>query len=590
MPDADSRGHEWSLGIDFGTTNTAAAFAPAGSDTAHVFRLGDDQPFLSSSVYVESPDRIDVGPAAIDKAQRNPYGFLAVPKNVVSSGTAHVNGYDIPASVAIGAVLESIVRRAVAANGGTAPKELVLTHPEWWSNQEVDVLVEAARRIGLSSTRILTESEPQSAAMYYSRSNSLRPGAKIAVFDFGGGTLDIAVLELGADDSFTMLSSDGVPNLGGRTLDSMIRSWVDQQLEIAYPGAVEFLRSGATSEQIFQLENSIRRAKELLSQTRAATIVVPAAGQQPISLEMSRQQLEQIIRPAIDDAVAITGRTLAAGGIQSPYDLEALYLTGGSSRIPLVHELLSPLGPVSTLDDPKTIVAQGALSAAGNIARLLSVHSTQGEQDSRSSSAQSATAAGSEPRPRKRGLLIAACAVIAVLIIAAVGFVWSKNSQPEPAQEAEAPAAPVLPATDAESLLASLPTELAENLSDCEADRETDYGGIVFLCRLDVGSEPAKGNIRYDYASVYVAADEDAAGVDLAKIRAGFKGSPGADTEVVEDPQRVSAAAISSGEGIGTSLDFASDETHISLSSFDFTSPDTAKDFLRKSGLMAEIG
>lgn len=590
MPEDSSRGHAWSLGIDFGTTNTAAAFASRDSDTTHVFRLGDDQPSLSSSVFVESPDQIDVGAAAIDKAQRNPYGFLAVPKNTVSSGTANVNGYDIPASVAIGAVLDSIVRRAVDANGGRAPTELVLTHPEWWSEREVEVLVDAARRLELSSTRILTESEPRSAAMYYSHSTSLRSGAKIAVFDFGGGTLDIAVLELGADGSFTVLSSDGAPNLGGRTLDSMIRSWVDHQLELNYPGAVEYLRSAATAEQIFQLENSIRRAKELLSQTRTATISVPNPGQQQIQLDMSRQQLEQITRPALDDAVAITQRTLSAGGIQSPYDLEALYLTGGSSRIPLVHELLSPLGPVSTLDDPKTIVAQGALSAAGNIARSLAVTSPAPAQDSQSSSARAATAVGSGTRTRRRGLLFAVSAVIAVLVIGAGGFALTRNSAPDPAPVSEAPAAPVLPATDPETLLASLPTELADGLSDCKAFGDTDYGGIEFQCHLDADSESAKGNVRFNTTTMFIAADEDAAGVELAKIRAGYKSSPGAEVEVVEDPQRVSAAAISSGEGTGTTLEFASEETHISLRSFDFKSPDTAKDFLRKSGLMAEIG
>lgn len=590
MPEGSSRGQSWSLGIDFGTTNTAAAFASRGSETTHVFRLGDDQPSLSSSVFVESPNQIDVGAAAIDKAQRNPYGFLAVPKNAVSSGSAHVNGYDIPASVAIGAVLDSIVRRAVDANEGRAPTNLVLTHPEWWSEREVEVLVDAARGLALPSTRILTESEPRSAAMYYSRSTSLRSGAKIAVFDFGGGTLDIAVLELGADGSFTVLSSDGAPNLGGRTLDSMIRSWVDHQLELNYPGAVEYLRSGATAEQIFQLENSIRRAKELLSQTRAATIAVPTSAQQPISLDMSRQQLEQIIRPALDDAVAITQRTLAAGDIQSPYDLEALYLTGGSSRIPLVHELLSPLGPVSTLDDPKTIVAQGALSAAGNIARSLSVASPAAGRGSQIRSAQAASADGSGTRTRRRGLLFAASAVIAVLVFGAVGFALTRNSAPEPAPTMEAPAAPVLPATDTETLLASVPPELADSLSDCKADGDTDYGGIEFLCHLDIDSEPAQGNVRFDTASLFLAADEDAAGVELAKIRAGYKASPSAEVEVVEDPQRVSAAAISTGEGIGTTLEFASEESHISLRSFDFESPDAAKDFLRKTELMAEIG
>ncbi|NKS56018.1 Hsp70 family protein [Rhodococcus hoagii] len=206
-----------------------------------------------------------------------------------------------------------------------------------------------------------TVSEPRAAAHFYTRSDTIAAGDTIAVFDFGGGTLDIAVLTATDTGGFTVIAARGDNGLGGKNLDAIIRRWVDQELRESNPELLDYLRREAPVNVLRALEESIRRAKELLSEAPSATITVAAPGQQE-TLSLTRDEFDDLIAPEIDRAVSLTQATLADAGITGG-DLKALYLTGGSSRIPLVHQRLAALGPIATLDDPKTVVARGALIA-----------------------------------------------------------------------------------------------------------------------------------------------------------------------------------------------------------------------------------
>lgn len=362
---------EWVLGIDFGTSNTAAAHTGAVSGSVEALQLSHNRTTMSSSVFVEAPDRIAVGDVAADRAESNPAAFMPSPKRVVAQGVVNVNGYDLPASVPVAAVLESVLARAVGAHGGTAPSELVLTHPEAWSPREIQVLLDAASRLGLDPSQIRTVSEPRAAAHYYSRAHALAPGTTIAVFDFGGGTLDIAVLEANAAGTFDVVAARGDNGLGGKNFDAFVRRWVDQQLEARDPDLLTYLRREAPMDVRYALEDSIRRAKELLSEAPSATITVTGGDGRSERFQLTREEFEELISPALEKAVHLTRATLADARVSDPSQLEALYLTGGSSRIPIVHERLAALGPIATLDDPKTVVAQGAIAAAAPIVRGL---------------------------------------------------------------------------------------------------------------------------------------------------------------------------------------------------------------------------
>ncbi|MDK7238244.1 Hsp70 family protein [Corynebacterium amycolatum] len=530
---------EWSLGVDFGTSNTAAAHTNQIKQVVEPVSLAHDRMTMSSSVYMDDPEEFLVGDVALDRAESNPGGLIRSPKRFIPQQVFQKNGYDIPSSSPVAAVLQSVVARACKEHNGTRPSELVLTHPEEWSEREIQVLLDAAQQLGLSATKVTTISEPKAAATYYTKSKELKPGEKIAVFDFGGGTLDIAVLEVGENHQFSVVAAHGDNTIGGQSFDALIRRWVDRQLEEINPELKESLRSEATVAEKHALMDSIRRAKELLSETAQATIKV-AVGPDVQNLQITRGEFEEAIADMVSRAVDITRDTLSLAGINSSDDLAALYLTGGSSRVPYVQEQLKELGPLATLDDPKTVVAQGALTAVAPIVGSLTaqtsappvnsvssgragqydlkstptapdssgVHSSAAEQPTRvepvpnygpSGSSQKAEDSTSKSNSKKFGLIGAA--VIAVIAVAAAGmwFLRPSDSDPSATEPAGEPSAATSAAGDAgteapsdfnettplKDLIAAIPEELRDGLGTCTY---MDVSNLTVSCDIEKGA------------------------------------------------------------------------------------------------------
>ncbi|MEV8195524.1 Hsp70 family protein [Rhodococcus pyridinivorans] len=321
--------------------------------------LSHQSNLMPSAVFVESPQDLYVGDAALNKADEHPQGLLPAPKRMLGIGMVPVNGYEVPPSALVAAILRPIYERALSVHNQQRPGRIVLTHPEAWSLDQIKILTDAAALAGIDPATVTTISEPRAAAHYYTRATPLPVGATIAVFDFGAGTLDVAVLKATDSHTFEVLAGRGDNALGGKNFDALIRRWVDEQLTERDPQLLQWLRRTAPIQNIHALHGQIRRAKELLSDHPAATIRVTGDGRST-TLSLTREEFEQIIGPQVTQALELTRQTLVDAGVESG-SLDALYLTGGSSWIPLVHARLSALGPVATLDDPKTVVAQGAL-------------------------------------------------------------------------------------------------------------------------------------------------------------------------------------------------------------------------------------
>lgn len=465
----------WTLAVDFGTSNTAAAHIGLRSHRPETLPLTHQGNLMSSAVFAESPDTIDVGDVALDKAETNPAAFLASPKRIIGHPVVLVNGYDIPTWTPVAAVLSAVLTRAAAAHRDRRPSALVLTHPEAWSPREKDVLLGAARHLGYPPAAVTLISEPRAAAHFYTRTAPLHPGQAIAVFDFGGGTLDVAVLRATDDGSFDIIGARGDNGLGGKNLDTLIRRWVDAQLTDLDPELLAFLRSGGAPARLLRgLDESIQRAKELLSATMSATITVAdSRTDHRHSLLLERSVFETIIAPEIDRAVLLARNTLADSGLTGPAALSALYLTGGSSRIPLVQNRVRELGPLATLDDPKTVVVQGALVAAQTaaptrtgghtspaspptdapahpvMAHFVTAHAAS------ASPTEPAVPAPAEPHRRRTAPRIAAVAAAALVLVAAAGSaVWALGGEPDPPRAADqnssnaAPARSIAPGSD----------------------------------------------------------------------------------------------------------------------------------------------
>ncbi|WP_197480886.1 Hsp70 family protein [Rhodococcus sp. EPR-157] len=622
---------DWVLAIDFGTSNTAAAHTSPISGAVEALTLSHNRTTMSSSVFVESPDRIAVGDVATDRAESNPAAFIPAPKRAIGQGVVTVNGYTVPAAVPVAAVLDSVIARATAAHSGTAPSRLVLTHPEAWSRREIQVLLDAAAQLGHDPSRVTTVSEPRAAAHYYTRAHTVTPGTKIAVFDFGGGTLDVAVLEANSRGSFDVVAARGDNGLGGKNLDAHMRRWVDQQLDVRDPDLLDFLRTRAPLDVRYALEDSIRRAKELLSEAPSATIAVTGDGRTE-RFQITRDEFEELISPVLDKAVELARSTLLDARITEPGQLEALYLTGGSSRIPAVHERLRPLGPIATLDDPKTVVAQGALAAAAPIVRSPQgpVHSPQGP--TRAPGPQPTRPAPAVPNPpttafaewpspsigtparpdpatgghRKSVMVGAAVAVVAIAALAGF-FVLDRSSGDSDSPTAGGPNSNVAqdvdpaaasgggdaadtPPTTKEAVVAALPPALRSELSECKQTGETDNGGAQLQCQISADSSLTSGIVEENSGASYITVSVDVreAKKQVLRLRQGNQNdTAAADNQIVENVARTAAAHLSAPEITGAySIAYANGATGVMVGYYDAVGADGAKTFLSRAGLI----
>ncbi|MDH4658664.1 Hsp70 family protein [Corynebacterium pyruviciproducens] len=350
----------WSLSIDFGTSNTTAAHTNPVSGQVEVASISHDRLTMGSHVFVAADGSCVVGDEAWNLAEADPAGLVRTPKRLVMEESVRVRGEEVPVARIVSAVVGEVIRKVSAAHDGEAPQEVMVTHPERWSEKEIDTLREAVVLAGVDRGAVFTLSEAVAAAYYYTRANRLSVGDRIGVFDFGGGTLDVAVLRFAGGGDFSVEAHDGDPALGGRSFDDAVREWVFEQLEDDDPDLLDYLRLEASESELIDLSRQIEKAKELLSDASSAVIMIQTRrGSHPV--QITREDFSGVVGLYVDRAVGLVKRVLHSARVFSAGDLRALYLTGGSSRVPVVQEALKELGTVR-LDNPKTVVALGALN------------------------------------------------------------------------------------------------------------------------------------------------------------------------------------------------------------------------------------
>lgn len=617
----------WTLAIDFGTSNSAAAHSGATTGRIETLSLTHTSNLMPSSVFVAGPQAISVGDAAINQAQQHPAGFVPSPKRLIGGApTATVNNITLPTYAMVSAVMRAIISRGAAAHAGQPPTQLVLTHPEAWARQQILVLVDAAVHAGIDPGRIVTISEPRAAAAHYSRSHAMQPGAKIAVFDFGGGTLDVAVLTVTEENAFAVVAARGDNGLGGKNLDALVQRWVEERLEDRDPDLVTYLRRQAPVDVVQALQESIRRAKELLSEAPSATITVPTPGGRQ-TLQITRDEFDELIGPSVTQAMSLTRAALLDAGVSHADQLTALYLTGGSSRIPLVARRLAELGPVATLDDPKTVVAQGALvtalaDAAPRIdpaaAAGAAAPTVPGAADLMPSWHGAGTAPNPVVRPDSRGesappgaprrwglIALIAVAVLAVVGIGAGVVAVMNRDEPDNGRDgasgtsavASAPATSGVPSDagadgtgvirDQQALMAALPATFRESLDNCTSTGYDVAGALQLSCRFDSDSSLASLGASPGSMSTLITVDESEAKQRIKNIRNGIY-SDGKGTLVENDARTAAADIAQASASVDTyTIMYANTSSGLVADVQGLKSLDDAKTFLSRSGLMS---
>jgi type VII secretion-associated protein (TIGR03931 family) len=345
------------VAVDFGTSSTCVAVAVDGKEPQLVVLEGGT-PVMPSAVFADRGGTLFVGQEAERQAAVDPSRYEPNPKRRIDDGQLLLGDTVLNVLDVVRAVLVRATNEARRLVGGARIDLLVLTHPADWGAVRTRILRQAGQGLGAEVTLV---PEPVAAAVFHSASTAMPDGTALAVLDFGGGTVDASVVRRrGA--SFEVLATRGEPNFGGADIDQALLEHVGTLVSASDPQAWQALMEGremADRRRRRVLRQDVRGAKETLSRHAYTDVPMP----QPFpDAHVTRADLERLIGPQLGRAADLVADTVKAARL-SAGELSTVFLVGGSSRIPLVARLVHERAGVlpTTLDQPETIVARGAL-------------------------------------------------------------------------------------------------------------------------------------------------------------------------------------------------------------------------------------
>ncbi|OGD67742.1 molecular chaperone DnaK [Candidatus Campbellbacteria bacterium RIFCSPLOWO2_02_35_12] len=371
------------LGIDLGTTNSAMAVIEGGEPT--IIENAEGVRTTPSIVAISKTKERLVGLIAKRQAVTNPKNTIFGIKRYVGHRFEDAEiqkdektaPFDISKSsdggvlVKLGdkeyrpeevsAMILQKLKNDAEDRLGYKINEAVITVPAYFNDSQRKATKDAGKIAGLDVKRIINE--PTAAALAYGFNK--KKDEKVVVFDFGGGTFDISILEIG-DDVIEVKSTDGDSHMGGRDIDQKIIKWI----------ANEFKKENGIditidSLALQRLDEAAEKAKHELSSTTETEINIPfitsdSSGPKHLLLKMTRATLEELAKEFIDRSIEITNRAMKA----SPFsisDINEIILVGGQTRMPAISKAVKDLfgkEPNKSIN-PDEVVALGAAIQAG---------------------------------------------------------------------------------------------------------------------------------------------------------------------------------------------------------------------------------
>ncbi len=371
------------IGIDLGTTNSCVAFMEGGQ--AKVIPNAEGGRTTPSIVASKGNDTL-VGMTAKRQAVMNPAQTISSAKRFIGRKFSEVTEElkTVPFTVVAGENGECLIEfggKAVRPEEigakvleklkedaerflGTKVTEAVITVPAYFNDDQRQATINAGKIAGLDVKRIVNE--PTAAALAYGTDK--KKDQKIAVYDFGGGTFDISILEIGSEGTFEVLATNGDTHLGGDDFDQRIFEWIveefkkDQGVDLTKdPMAVQRIRDEAEKAK-----------KELSSVTETDInlpyITVDASGPKNLFMKLTRAKFEELVFDLVEKSVGPCQKVLKDSGLQ-PSQIDEVVLVGGSTRVPLVQKKVEELfgkKPNASVN-PDEAVALGAAIQAGII-------------------------------------------------------------------------------------------------------------------------------------------------------------------------------------------------------------------------------
>ena len=371
------------IGIDLGTTNSAVAIIEGGQPKI-IENVEGARTTPSVVTVAKNGDRL-VGLLAKRQAVTNPentiYGikrFMGhnfddpeVQKTQKTSSFKIQKGSDGGVEVSLGgkwqrpeeisAMILAKIKADVEAKLGEKITEAVITVPAYFNDSQRKATKDAGAIAGLDVKRIINE--PTAAALAYGFNT--KKDEKIVVYDFGGGTFDVSVLEV-SGDVIEVRSTDGDSHMGGRDIDQKIIQWI--AAEFKKESGVDVTKDPLALQR---LDEAAEKAKIELSTTPETEINIPFitstdAGPQHLLIKMSRATLESLSEEYITRSIEITKRAMEASPFKTS-DIDEIILVGGQTRMPkIVEEVKKYFGkdPNRSIN-PDEVVALGAAVQAG---------------------------------------------------------------------------------------------------------------------------------------------------------------------------------------------------------------------------------
>jgi len=375
------------LGIDLGTTNSAMAFVEGGEPK--IIENTEGVRTTPSIVAVSKAGERLVGLLAKRQAVTNPANTISgikrmmghkfsdpnvqkdkglVPFTIEASEDGGVkvkmgDKYSRPEEVS--AMILAKLKRDAEAKLGEKIEEAVITVPAYFDDSQRKATKDAGEIAGFKVRRIINE--PTAAALAYGLNK--KKDEQVVVYDFGGGTFDVSVLEIGGEDgeqSIQVKSTDGDSHMGGEDIDQKIIAWIGE--EYKKESGIDVTKDELALQR---LKEAAEKAKHELSTVAESEINIPfitsdASGPRHLALKMTRAKLEELADEYIARSIDITKRAVDASGFKLT-DIDEIILVGGQTRMPKIQEEVKKLfgkEPNRSIN-PDEVVAIGAAVQAG---------------------------------------------------------------------------------------------------------------------------------------------------------------------------------------------------------------------------------
>lgn len=349
------------IGIDLGTTNSCVSVMENGEVKVIANPEGNR---TTPSVVSFKNGEIIVGEAAKRQAVTNLDTVMSVKRYMGTNHKEAVNGKEYTPQEISAMILQNLKATAEAYLGETVTKA-VITVPAYFNDAQRQATKDAGKIAGLDVERIINE--PTAAALAFGL-DKLDKEQKVLVYDLGGGTFDVSILDL-ADGTFEVLSTSGDNKLGGDDFDQKVMDWI--VAEFKKEQGIDLSSDKMAMQRIKEAAEKAKKDLSGVMQTQISLPFISAGASGPLHLELSltRAKFDELTKDLVERTEGPVRQALKDAGMQ-PTEIDQVLLVGGSTRIPAVQESVKRLlgkEPNKSVN-PDEVVSMGAAIQGGVIA------------------------------------------------------------------------------------------------------------------------------------------------------------------------------------------------------------------------------